>query len=612
MKVLVTGGTGVVGEGAVAALLQAGHEVRILSRYGDRGVSRWPRGVEARAGDVAAAAAVNGSARGCDAIVHIAGIEEESPPDLTFDKVNVLGTRHVVAEADRAGVRRLVFVSSLGADTGASEYHKSKRRAEQVVRGCARPWVILRPSVVYGPGDKNLSLILKMVRTLPAIPVIDGGGRLFQPLWHEDMGKAIARALEAPGVTGRALELAGPDRTTMNGLLDRLERLVGRHPRRVSVPAPIAAMSVQVASLLGFELPVSEARLTMLAEENVVRDGGENALAPVLGVEPTPLDGGLRKLAGLIPEQLPSEGIGPLVHRRYWADIDGSFHRAGALRDVFRRNVAQAMPFQVSQETGPITNLKKNQTFTVMLPLRGALSMRVEDITPGRIVCATLEGHPLAGLVTFDFLERGRQVRFEVGVRARGAGMADAVLMAALGELLLDVNWMRVVERVVELSGGRASAGAQTLVTTLDGEEARKVEEWAEELVVRRMRGRVPPGPPIDGRRRATRTPPAARGRRSPRPGAGAGSARRSRAGSGSARTSGRPARPAAARKAAKRPRRSTAPAAAGRAPARSRPRPATSGRKRPRAAATRGTPAAGSRESAPPRRAPAKARRRR
>src|SRR4051812_41426022 len=194
MKVLVTGGTGLVGEATIAALLQRGHEVRILSRYGDRGVQRWPRGVEARAGDVATAAEVNGSARGCDAIVHIAGVEEENPPHVTFEKVNVLGTRHVVTEANRAAVRRLVFVSSLGADTGESEYHKSKRRAEQIVRGCARPWVIVRPGGVYGPGDKSLSLILKMVRGLPAIPIVDGGGQRFQPIWHEDAGKAIAAA----------------------------------------------------------------------------------------------------------------------------------------------------------------------------------------------------------------------------------------------------------------------------------------------------------------------------------------------------------------------------------------------------------------------------------
>ena len=635
MKVLVTGGTGVVGEGTIAALLERGHTVRLLSRHAGGDARRWPHGVEAVESDVTSAAEMRGTADGCDAIVHVAGIEEETLPDLTFEKVNVLGTRHVVAEAERAKVKRLVYVSSLGADTGKSDYHQSKRRAEQSVRGCARPWVIVRPGGVYGPGDKNLSLVLKMVRTLPAIPVIDGGDQRFQPIWFEDAGQAIARAVDAPDLSGRTLEIAGPDVSTMNDLLDRLEALVGRKPRRVGVPGALASMSVQVASLIGFKLPLSEARLTMLEEENIVAPAGENALTSVLGVTPTPLSDGLKRLVGVIPEQLPSEGVGPMVHKRYWADIEGGFYRAGALRDVFRRNVAQAMPFETRPDaTGPLDNLKKNQTFTVMLPLRGALSMRVEDITPERIVCATLEGHPLAGLLTFDFIERGKAVRFEVGVHARQADVVDAVLMAALGELLQDVNWRRVVDNVVKLSGGRAREGVQMLVTDLDDEEAARIEMWAEQLKLRRMRGRVPPGPPVDGRRRArrpgtragtttgtgTRTAPKAsslRRRRAGGPGGatvappGTNNARRSRAGSGSARTTGKAARPKAARKAAKKPSRSTAPAAGRRAAARSRPRPATSSPRARRAAATRGKPTAGSTGTARRRRAPAKGRRR-
>ena len=600
MKVLVTGGTGVIGEGTVAALSKRGHEVRLLH-------------------DVTSAAAVRGTAKGRDAIVHVAGIDEESPPDLTFDKVNVLGTRHVVAEAERAKVGRLVFVSSLGADTGASDYHRSKRRAEQSVRGCSRPWVVLRPAAVYGPGDRNLSAILQMVRNLPAVPVVDGGDQRFQPLWYEDAGEAIARAVDAPGITGRILDLAGPEQTTVNDLLDRLEALVGRKPRRVHVPAGIASMSVHVATLLGFKLPISEARLTMLQEENVIAPGGKNALAAVLGVEPTPLDEGLERLTGQIPEQLPAEGVGPLVHKRYWADIDGSFYRAEALRDVFRRNLGRVLPFEATRDGGPLDNVKKNMTFTVMVPLRGALSMRVEDITPTRVVASTLQGHPLAGLLTFDFLERGTQVRFEIGVYARGADFPDAVLMAAIFDFLQDMNWRQAVENMVKLSGGHAREGVQMLVTPLLGEEARKVEEWAAQLAVRRMRGRVPPGPPVDGRRRARREPPPPpkpRRPRASRPGsrrrpAGAGSARRSRAGSGSGRTSGRAAPPAGARTAAKRPTPPTGRGAAGRGAARSRPRPKGSAPKARRAGATRGTRGAESTGTAPARRGPAKGRRR-
>jgi NADH dehydrogenase len=620
MKVLVTGETGVIGEGTIAALLKRGHAVRLVTRHASGDAGRWPRGVERVEGDLTSAASVRGLAGGCDAIVHLAGIEEETPPDLTYEKVNVLGTRHVVAEAERAKTGRLVFVSSLGAGAGTSRDHESQRRAEQSVRGCARPWVILRPGAVYGPGDGNVSVILGMVRRLPAIPVIDGGDQRFQPLWYEDAGEAIARAADAPDVTGRVLEIAGPEPTTMNDLLDRLERLAGRRPRRVHVPAAFAAMSVHVATLLGFKLPVSQARLTMLPEETVIAPGGENALAAVLGVEPTPLDRGLGKLAGVIPEQLPSEGVGALVRKRYWADIEGAFYRADALRDVFRRNVARVLPFETARENGPLDDLKKNMTFTVNVPLRGALPMRVEDITPTRIVASTLQGHPLAGLLTFDFLERGKQVRFEVGVHARGADLADAVLMALIGELLQDANWRQAVENLVKLSGGRAPAGVQMLVTTLEGEAADEVEEWAARLVVRRMRGRVPPGPPVDGRRRARRGPPPkpakprrprasrSKGRRRA---ADIGNARRSRAGTGSARTSGRAARPAGGRKAAKRATRSAGRGAAGRAAARSRPRPKASAPKAPPAAATRGTRRAESTGTVPARRAPAKGRRR-
>jgi uncharacterized protein YbjT (DUF2867 family) len=620
MKVLVTGGSGVVGEGVIAALLERGHEVRLFTRHAGKDAARWPRGVEAREGDVASAASMRGAAAGCDAIVHVAGIEEETPPAATYEKVNVLGTRHVVAEAQRAKVGRLVYVSSLGADTGTSDYHRSKLRAEQGVRGCSRPWVIVRPAAVYGPGDTNLSVVLNMVRTLPAIPVIDGGDQRFQPIWYEDAGQAIARAVDAD-VAGRILEIAGPDVSTMNELLDRLEALAGRKPRRVGVPASIASMTVHVATLLGFKLPLSQARLTMLQEEVVIAPARENALTAVLGVEPTPLRDGLRRLQGAIPEQLPSEGVGPLVHKRYWADIAGSFHRAAALRDVFRRNVSRAMPFETRQDGGPIGNLKKGMVFEVILPMRGSLALRIEDITPGRIVCATLEGHPLAGLLTFDFLERGKLVRFEVGIHARGADLVDATLMAAFGELLQDLNWRRVVASVVAFSGGRAPDGVQTLVTELDEAEAKKVEEWAEQLMVRRLRGRVPPGPAVDGRRRATRdrkvtakgTAPGGLGGATVTPPSsvtpGTGSGRRSPSGTGSARTSGRAAPPAGGRTAAKKPSRSTGRAAAGPGSARPRPRPATSGPSARPAAATRGRRRPGSTGTAPRRPAPAKAR---
>src|SRR6476646_10502829 len=113
MKVLVTGGTGVVGESAVRALHRRGHTIRVLSRHAGRGEKWWPSGVDGWAGDVTDEASVRGSADGSDVVLHVAGIATERPPTHTFQAVNIDGTRYVVLEAERAGVKKVVYVSSL-------------------------------------------------------------------------------------------------------------------------------------------------------------------------------------------------------------------------------------------------------------------------------------------------------------------------------------------------------------------------------------------------------------------------------------------------------------------------------------------------------------------
>ena len=133
MKVLVTGGTGVVGHAVLAALLERGSHIRLLSRNARHDSAEWADRVEPLPGDVSRADLVQGAAEGCDAVVHIAGIVSESD-DQTYESVNVTGTRLVLAEAERAGARRVVFISSLGADRGQSGYHQSKRKAEELVR----------------------------------------------------------------------------------------------------------------------------------------------------------------------------------------------------------------------------------------------------------------------------------------------------------------------------------------------------------------------------------------------------------------------------------------------------------------------------------------------
>ena len=170
MRILVTGGTGVIGAGAIPELLKAGHQVRLLSRGAQSAASEFSGEVEPFPADVSDPDSLRGAAEGCEVVVHITGIVDEHRPEVTYEKINVAGTVNMRDEASRAGVRRFVFLSSLGADTGSSEYHKSKLLAEERVKEFPREWLILRPGNVIGPGDDVVSMLLKMVRIFPVVP----------------------------------------------------------------------------------------------------------------------------------------------------------------------------------------------------------------------------------------------------------------------------------------------------------------------------------------------------------------------------------------------------------------------------------------------------------
>ena len=500
MRVLVTGGTGVIGEGLLPALVGAGHTVRLLSRGAAEDAKRWPAEVEPFGADVTDVSSLRGAAEACGAVIHVTGIVDESPPALTFERVNVRGTRNVLAEAARAGLKRFVYVSSLGAERGKSEYHRSKFRAEELVRASSFDWLILRPGNVYGPGDEVISTLLKLVRALPAVPVIDAGDQPFQPVWYEDLGRAILRVLETPSLRRETLELAGEEVTTTSDIIERLSNITGRKVARVPVPSFLASLgmrlaeSTQVEKLLGVSLPLNDAKLKMLLEGNHVEHPSANALTARLGVKPTTLDAGLTRLADSIPEQLPSEGVGPLRRKKFWADIKGSRLTPTSLVEEFRERCAEVMPLEFSAEPGTPRTIEEGATLTLGLPVRGNVQVRVEEVAPRRVTFSTVGGHMLAGMILFDASgDRRKSVRFLVEIHARAANVLDLLAMSTVGDSLQKENWEEVVARVVGLSGGTAPAGVQSETETLDDEEARRLESRLSDLINRRKRAEVAP-----------------------------------------------------------------------------------------------------------------------
>lgn len=435
MRVLVVGNGGAVEEGSVLALLKAGHEVRLL--VGDAETAReWPPEIET-------VESLRDAADGCDAVLHVAGVETDA-------------VRGSLTEAERAGAGRFVFASTRSA---------AGREVEALVRGARTPYVIVRLGVVYGPRDEVLSEFLKVFRALMVLPLAGGDVRL-RPLCYRDAGAALARAVERSDLDGCALDVVGEESVTIDGLADRFEAITDRSPLRVPIPEILAAEANR-----------------RLIEAAAADSGGANALSTVLGVEPTPLDDGLRELANALPEQLPVEGIGALQLKRFWADIAGSGSSASELLDLFRTRFRDVMPVEAKAEPHAPEVVELGATLTLNIPGRGNAQVRVAESDERTVTFATVEGHPLAGMVRFTSEPSPGALRFTIETYTRPSTWFDYLAIHTIGNLFQDAHWGVVVERVAELSGGAAPDGVQHEAKTLDDGEAAKVERWVGEIV---------------------------------------------------------------------------------------------------------------------------------
>lgn len=492
MKILVTGGSGLIGSAVVRALLQRGHDIRLLARHADDAATDYPERVQPISAAMDDADALQVATHGCDAIVHIAGILTENPPDSTYEKVNVSGTAKLLKAATDDRAPFFIFVSSLGAEHGESNYHASKRAAEALVRDYSGPWQILRPGNTYGPGDETISTLLKMLRALPAVPIVGGGDQQFQPMWCEDFAAAVAQAVERRELARQTFELVGPEVTTTTDVLRRLGELVGKEVKTIAVPAAIARAGTGLVELLGgektmsalgIESPLSTPKLQLLLEETVISDPSQNALTEIFHVRPTSLDEGLAMLVDALPEQKLSEGIGGLNRSVYWADIEGAPVSAEELISGVTDNLADLMPMEFAAEPGAPTSAEPGATMTGDLPMRGHFQVRVVERTPTSFTFVTVEGHPLAGVVTFAAETQPRGLRFEVRVVSRPADVFDWLAMKTLGGILQSRNWRGVVKRVIEFSRGTAPEGVHKQTDSLSEEEIHALERWADALV---------------------------------------------------------------------------------------------------------------------------------
>jgi len=283
MKVLLTGGTGFVGAEIAKQLGQAGHPVRHLVRAGRPRRDEPASGSEFQQGDVTDAASLKGACDGIQTVIHLVGIISEAGRQ-TFEKVHTQGTKNLVAEAQRAGVRRFVQMGALGTrPNAASRYHQSKWAAEESVRGSGLDYTIFRPSLIYGPRDHFVNLFANIIKLSPIVPVVGNPKALFQPVAVEAVGAAFVRSLGETRARGETFDLCGPEKITLPAMIDQILEAMGRKRLKLQVPRWVARCQAAFLEfvfplLLRRAPPLNRDQLIMLEEDNVGKAEPANQL----------------------------------------------------------------------------------------------------------------------------------------------------------------------------------------------------------------------------------------------------------------------------------------------------------------------------------------------
>jgi len=298
MQKLVTvfGGSGFVGRYVVRGLAKDGWRIRVAVRRphlaGDLRVMGDVGQVEIVQANVRNAASVSAALAGADAVVDLVGVLFSKGPQ-TFQALHLDAARTIAEEAAKAGVKKLVHISAIGADArSGSAYARTKADGEAAVRAAFPKVVVIRPSIVFGTEDNFFNKFAGMAAISPALPLIGGGKTRFQPVFAGDVGAAVAAVLKL-AAPAPLYEIGGPSTYSFKALMEIVCKETMKTPALLPLPWGIASLiglmgDIQ-AAILPFAPPLTRDQVEMLKSDNVAQSGAPGLKA--LGVQPTALEG---------------------------------------------------------------------------------------------------------------------------------------------------------------------------------------------------------------------------------------------------------------------------------------------------------------------------------
>jgi nucleoside-diphosphate-sugar epimerase len=294
--VLITGATGAVGPQVVRTLHNEGYRIRTLSLNG-YAPGLLPDDVETRIGDITKAEDVRSALEGCNAVIHLAALLHiVNPPDSLrskYEKVNVGGTQTVVQAAIEAGVKRLVYFSTINVygpsfgriltETTPPNpnifYAETKLAAEKIVLESTASiggplGVVLRLGAVYGSRIKgNYSRLLESLVKERFVPVGSGANRRTL-VYDKDVAQAAVLALRHPNAAGKVFNVTDGTFHTVSDIVATICMSLGRKPPRFALPVGPARLAAGImedgAKIIGLKSPISRATIDKYTEDIAV------------------------------------------------------------------------------------------------------------------------------------------------------------------------------------------------------------------------------------------------------------------------------------------------------------------------------------------------------
>lgn len=289
--VTIFGGAGFIGTQLVQVLAGRGYRIRVAVRRPDLAGHVKPLGMVGQVMPIQANIrnrdSVERAIKGAAIVINLVGIGHEGGRQR-FRAVHTQGAKNIAEAARALGVEHLVHVSALGADPQSpSSYARSKALGETEVLSAFPSAVVIRPSIVFGPGDGFINRYGMLARLLPVLPVIGGKSR-FQPLYVGDLALAIAAAAEGAVKGGRIYELGGPEVVAHAELVKRVVAETGRTNPVVPLPASLAKLMAFPLSFLPSPLITAD-QVELLQTDNMVSEAAtrDGRTLAAFGVTPT-------------------------------------------------------------------------------------------------------------------------------------------------------------------------------------------------------------------------------------------------------------------------------------------------------------------------------------